>query len=363
MPLTRLFALVLGLLVVAVPALACSGRLTHRALSGSSSSSAVPGTLPPGPATATAAIRPAVKPNGVTLNRSMRTPDGRTRHYHLFVPGSIGAVAGIDSTASRSSGRPVHHVPLLVALHGGIGSGDQFAGNSGFDQLAEANGFLVAYPDGVGAGPHGRLFRTWNGGNCCGPAQKQGVDDVAFIRRLIDEVSAQYPVDASRVYAAGHSNGGILAYRLACELSDKIAAIGVQSTSLGVSPCRPAHPVSVIHIHGTADQNIPIDGGRGPRAVSGVSFPPPLDGVRTLAAANGCDPTPTITVDPSNPDVTIEHWRSCHPGVDVEFVRVAGASHAWMGHDGPRIEVAGPPYRRLDSSAVIWSFLAAHPKV
>ena len=359
MPLPRTLALVLGLVVVALPALACSGRLAGRALPTSGSTS---GTLPVGPASATAPIEPGVKPNGTTFDRTLRTTDGRTRSYHLFVPGSVGQAAGTDSTALRASGRPVHHVPLLVALHGGMGSGDQFAHNSGFDQLAEANGFLVVYPDGVGTGPRGRLFRTWNGGNCCGPAQKQDVDDVAFIRQLIDEVSAAYPVDARRVFAAGHSNGGILAYRLACELSDRIAAIGVQSTSLGVAPCHPAHPVSVIHIHGTADKNIPIDGGKGPHAVSGVSFRPPLEGVRTLAAADGCAATPATSVDPANADVTIERWTSCHPGIDVELVKVAGASHAWMGHDGSRLEVAGPPYRKLDSSAVIWSFLVAHPK-
>ena len=84
-----------------------------------------------------------------------------------------------------------------------------------------------------------------------GPAARQKVDDVGFIRLLIASLRSQYEIDPARVFASGHSNGGILAYRLACELSDEIVAIGVQSTVLEISPCRPTHPVSVLQIHGS----------------------------------------------------------------------------------------------------------------
>jgi polyhydroxybutyrate depolymerase len=292
----------------------------------------------------------AVTPIGRVVDGTLQTPDGRTRRHRLYVP------------ASLPEGAPV---PLLVALHAGLGSAAQFAANSGFDGLAEANGFVVVYPEGIGAGADERGLQTWNGGYCCGPAMNAAVDDVGYVRELIDAVSADVPVDGGRVFAVGHSNGGILAYRLACELSDRIVAIGVQAASVGVDDCRPVRPVSVIHLHGTADANHPIEGGVG-SGLSGTDFRPVRDGLVTLAAANGCDPLPVTTVDPSNPDVTVVDWAACGGGAAaVRFVVVEGASHAWMGHPpaSPAAEaLVGPPYPDLDASRVIWSFLAGHPR-
>jgi polyhydroxybutyrate depolymerase len=190
----------------------------------------------------------------------------------------------------------------------------------------------------------------------------QNVDDVAFISQLIDQLEREHQIDAARVTAAGHSNGGIMAYRLACELADKITAIGVQSSALEIPSCHPSQPVSVIHIHGSADQNVPIDGGKGPRGISQVAFNPPIDGVHTLAAANGCPSDPTTTTEG---DVTTDAWAPCRRDTAVEFVKVNGANHAWMGH-APSSKLAevivGTPYMGLDSSAEIWAFLAAHPR-
>ena len=280
---------------------------------------------------------------------SLTTTDGRTRTYHVYVPRSL----------------PRHRpVPLLVALHGGFGSGTQFEANSGFDALADLHHFIVVYPDGTPIRSRGALAnaRVWNGGRCCGPAARQQVDDVGFIRQLIDEIRRTHAIDPARIFATGHSNGGILAYRLACEAADVVVAIGVQSSSLELDHCQPSRPVSTIHIHGTADRNVPITGGRGPNGVSGVSFRVPIDGARTLAAANGCASTPSQKHDPANSDVTITRWTSCDGGTEVRFVTVKGASHAWMGHPTAAPRTVGPAYENLDSSAVIWQFLSTHPR-
>jgi polyhydroxybutyrate depolymerase len=284
------------------------------------------------------------------VDSSMTTPDGRRRTYRIYVPASL----------------PEHRpVPLLVALHGGTGSGLQFEINSGFDVLAEAHRFIVVYPDGIEIGgtsilAHGRV---WNGGRCCGPAAGQHVDDVGFLSQLIDGISKEYEIDPARVYAAGHSNGAIMAYRLACELSDKIVAIGVQAGSLEVAACAPSQPVSVLHIHGTADKNLPIDGGRG-SGISGIEFRPPIDAVTTFARVDGCATDSTVSASPDNADITVETWAPCRDGAAVEFVKVRGASHAWMGHASTRVGqvLTGPPYMNYDSSAAIWTFLAAHPR-
>ena len=296
-----------------------------------------------------AGTRPAVAPVGRVTEGRITTPDGRSRHYRLYVPASL---------------QQTDRVALLVALHGGLGSSTQFAANSGFDGLAEANRFVVVYPDGIGLRPDGSGAQTWNGGYCCGPAASRGVDDVGFVRRVIDAVGAEWSIDPARVFATGHSNGAILAYRLACELSDRIVAIGVQAGSLGVDDCRPARPVSVFHLHGTADTNHPIDGGVG-SGVAGVEFRPARAAVERLASVDGCPPVAVVGLDPDDPDVTARTWSPCSGGTAVRFVVVAGATHAWMGHAAASTgaaAVVGDPYPGLDASRAIWSFLVAHPR-
>lgn len=295
-----------------------------------------------------AGTSPAVAPKGTVTVRTIRTADGRTRTYRLFVP---------------AGGRGV--APLLVALHGGLGSGAQFEENSGFDGLATSNTFLVAYPDGVGRLPNGSGgARTWNGGTCCGPAAQRSVDDVAFLRALVKDVASAYAVDPNRIYAAGHSNGGIMALRLACEASDVFAAVGVQSSALGVASCAPRIPVSLLQIHGTADTNVPIDGGRG-NGLADVDFRPAKQAAETLAGADGCSPEPTTADDTVNPDLQLTTWAGCSAGTAVEFLTVVGANHAWMGHEPSSAlaeRLVGTPYPKLDSSRAIWSFLSAHPR-
>ncbi len=284
---------------------------------------------------------------GSVTDGTLRTADGRTRRYRLYVPSSLAA------------GEPA---PLLVALHGGLGTSAQFAANSGFDELAEANGFIVVYPDGIGARPDGSGPQTWNGGYCCGPAASQGVDDVGFIRLLLDTLAGDLAIDPARVVAAGHSNGAILAYRLACELSDRIVGIGVQAGSLGVDACAPSQPVSVIHLHGTADTNHPIDGGKG-SGIAGVEFRPARAAVEAMVAAAGCAGEPRPSTDPANPDLTVATWSGCGGGAEVRYVVVAGATHAWMGRPAASAAAyVGEPYAGLDASRAIWSFLAAHPR-
>lgn len=292
---------------------------------------------------------PATKATGQVSKGAITTPDGYTRHFRLYVPSSL------------SSQTPV---PLLVALHGGMGTSTQFARNSGFDSLAESNRFIVVYPDGIGNHAEGSGLQTWNGGYCCGPAAANSVDDVGFIRAVINRVRTQFTIDPDRTYAAGHSNGAIMAYRLACELSDLIVGIGLQAGSLGVDACNPSRPVAVIHLHGTADTNHPIAGGTG-TGIAGVAFRPARSAVEAFAGANLCIGMPTLTIDPSNPDVVAATWAQCDGSTAVKYVVINGATHAWMGHPGSSPLAAayiGKPYPKLDASRAIWSFLAAHPR-
>lgn len=287
-------------------------------------------------------VRTAVEAVGEVVDLSVSTPDGRSRSAHLYVPASL----------------PDDPAALLVALHGGIGSGPQFEQTSGYDGLAEANGFLVVYPDGVGTGPDEDRFRTWNGGVCCGAAAARDVDDVAFLRQLVDQLSDEYAVDPERVYATGHSNGMIMSYRLVCEAADVFVAAAGQAGTLGIDGCSPSDPISLLHIHGEDDDNLPIDGGRG-NGISGVDFPSPRQGIRTVAAGDGCAAEPRTT---RTPPVTTETWTGCDDGTSVVFERVAGASHAWMGADAETRPGGPEPFADHDASLASWSFLATHPR-
>ncbi len=193
-------------------------------------------------------------------------------------------------------------------------------------------------------------------------ARRENVDDVTFVRMIIERMQSQYAIDPARIFAAGHSNGGMQAYRLACELADQIVAVGVQSSALEIDGCTPAHPVSLLHIHGTADQNVPIRGGVGANAISGVSFRPPVNGATTFAALDGCPARPRASIDPDNADVSIQTWGPCADGTEVRFMTVHGAAHAWMGSRGVSRRPGNPTYTNLDSSAVIWRFLVNHPR-
>lgn len=296
------------------------------------------------------AVRAAAEPVGAVADRSVRTPDGRTRTYHVYVPRDL--PAGGD-------------VPLLVALHGGFGNGNQFRRTSGFDGLAEANGFIVVFPDGTSIKGL-KDSRVWNAGACCGAAvdTKDAVDDVGFLTAVVDDLADELPIDRDRVFFAGHSNGAMMSYRMACDRADLVRGIGVQSGALMTSSCTPSASVSVLHIHGTADDNVPFNGGLGGSSISRTTYPDPKVATATFADLDGCDQPPAATVDPDNPDVSSRTWTGCRSGSTVRFTAVTGATHAWMGHPSPSTlstRRGGEPYQDYDSSLAIWTFLAAVP--
>jgi len=269
-----------------------------------------------------------------TRNGTIETADG-ARTYRLHVPPGIGESP----------------VPLVVALHGGFGSGQQFAGENGLEAVADGEGFVVVHPDGT-AGPAGA--RTWNAGNCCGASATQGVDDIAFVRDLVAQLEQELPIDRARVYAVGHSNGGMLAYRLACEAADVFAAVGLQAGALGVDTCQPAQPVSLLHVHGTDDSNVPMAGGRG-SGPSATDYRSVTASVEAVATADRCVDEPAEATDTDEPGVRILAW-SCPAGVEVQLATVEGGRHGWFG--GRRAEGRDGP-SAVDSSRLIWEFLDA----
>ena len=235
---------------------------------------------------------------------------------------------------------------LVLVLHGGGGSAQQAESSYGWTDLAEGKGFLVAHPQG--------LHRTWNTeGGCCGRAAAQNVDDVAFLVEVVEDVSRRAAVDADRVFVTGMSNGAMMSYRLACS-TDLFAAIGpVAGTMLG--DCAEPSPVSVLHVHGTADSAVRLDGEPGD-GVAGVDGPPISEVIDFWRAVDQCLAPASVASGP------VHRWISgCADGRSVELVTIDGAGHQWPGSEAPR-GAADPPFPGLDATENIWRFFDTHPR-
>jgi polyhydroxybutyrate depolymerase len=258
---------------------------------------------------------------------------GRERSYDLYVP------------PGERSGR---RLGLVVALHGGASTPGQFERVTEFDKAAAGAGFAIAYPAG---------FRhTWNAGDCCGMPQRRAVDDVGFVRAVIDDVARTVDIDRGRVFASGWSNGGKMAYRLACELSDRIAAIGVVGTGLGISACHPAKPVSIEHFHGSADELHPFRGGHGKLGPDQqVSAP------ATIATWRRLDRCPeTVRIAFQRKSATCQRWSPCAGGTVVELCTIEGMGHQWPGKTvRPRL-LLGSGTDDIKATARIIAFFRAH---
>jgi polyhydroxybutyrate depolymerase len=286
---------------------------------------------------------PSASPNlpvGETTRKL--THDGLERSYILYAPSSI------------NWSQPT---PLVFVFHGGTGNAESAIRMSGFNQVADQNGFLLVYPNGTGRLSDDKLL-TWNGGDCCGFAQQKNVDDVGFVRAIVADLQSLAKIDAKRIYASGMSNGGILSQRLACEAADIFAAIAPVAGTLNFSPCNPSQPISVIEFHGTSDQHIPYDGGFGPESLVNVNFASVQSSVKFWASFNRCESQPQTN---SFNDIQHEVWAGCTTSTSVELYTVIGGGHAWPGGAPGRTE-ADQPTQTISASQLIWNFFIAHPK-
>jgi polyhydroxybutyrate depolymerase len=253
--------------------------------------------------------------------------DGLARNYLLYIPPGLSV-----STPA----------PLVLVFHGHRMNGEYMLAMTGFNALADANQFIVAYPNGTG------LMETlsFNSGLCCGSAQKNNIDEAAFVRGILSDLNAIAAIDPARVYVTGFSNGAMLAYRLACELSDTIAAIAPVAGNLGYGPCRPRGKVSILHIQGLSDDSIPyadddLEPDLNPdiRSVQGS--------VALWASFDGCAGLPD---ENRNGIATHTVYSACAGGTAVELYSLYGIGHIW------------PPESLWPTSRVIWEFFEAHPK-
>jgi polyhydroxybutyrate depolymerase len=241
---------------------------------------------------------------------------------------------------------------LVIAMHGGGGSAQQFESSSLLTEKADFAGFIVVYPEGVAS--IGLLkARTWNAGGCCAFAQENNINDVKFISVLIDKLVSTYKINPKKVYATGHSNGGMMAYRLACELSGKIAAIAPNASSMVIkTPCNPSRQVPVLHMHSALDTNVPYKGGYG----SGVSnaYFPPIDSVLNVwSTINTCSSKGKVLTNDNK--YTLTEWSDCANNVKISYYLTKDGGHAWPG--GLKGSGIGDtPSKVIQANDLLWNF-------
>jgi polyhydroxybutyrate depolymerase len=258
------------------------------------------------------------------------TYEGEEREFIVYLP---------EVYSDESS------LPLIVYLHSYGWNARRGMWNTDFNEVAEAYGFVIVYPD---AAPN------WNSGQTSFPSPES--DDVTFIKAVISETHERYNINLDRVYATGYSNGGHMSYRLACEASDVISAIASVAGSMAESVydlCQPVRPISILAIHGTGDTTMPYNGKSGMKSVE--------ESIDFWVMINKCGSKETQALPDIDPDdgSTIEKTThsECAEGSSVVLMKVENAGHTWPGEDDSTF---GRVNKDIDASIEIWKFFADH---
>ncbi|MDQ2890107.1 MAG: hypothetical protein M3R65_06070 [Gemmatimonadota bacterium] len=247
--------------------------------------------------------------------------------------------------------------PLVVLLHGHGSRAETFEGLTGMSEKADKNGFVVAYPQALGSPS------VWHSG-VDGSVR---VDDVAFIRTVIESIRSRYNIDPDRIYVGGHSNGAFMAYRIGAILSSTVAAIGISAGSIGRINARgdtvridaPRYPVSVIAFHGKADNMVPYDGGKetdGPRRIVPVE-----QSIKLWVTADNCGAIPDSTIL-DNGNVIRDDYTGCLAGTEVVLYTIVDGTHRWAGDATPWWKFWDRNPGALSATDEMWAFFKSHPR-
>lgn len=266
--------------------------------------------------------------------------DGLTRMYRVHVPNRYSAATS---------------APLLLAFHGGGGNMDYQASDEhyGLIKKSEQEGFIVVFPNGYSKWKSGKLA-TWNAGRCCGSARDENSDDVKFVRQIIIKVTAQVNIDRNRIYATGMSNGAMLAYRLACEMSDVFRGIAAVAGTDNTLECNPGRPISILHIHAKNDTHVLFAGGAGPgsRNKSLVTdFTSVADTLSKWVRLNHCSARPQRILEKTG--AYCDLYSPCRGNTHVQLCVTETGGHSWPGAEKTR---GDPASHAISANDMMWDF-------
>lgn len=293
---------------------------------------------------------PSTDPNSAPSANFSLTPgdyeytmkhDGAMREYLLHIPASY------SNTVAT---------PLVLAHHGGGGNAWIQSEHYNFIEVSDREGFIVAFPNGYHRQGLEQIA-TWNAGDkCCGVAAEHDSDDIGFIRAVVADIQSKVNIDASRIYATGFSNGGMISYRLACEASDLIAAIAPAGGTERVESCNPSRPVPVHHVHAIDDSVVIYDGGCNDRdCVAGEGSTGVEETINRWVSRNSCNATPQTENRATG--VECRTYSGCAGGAEVKMCVTPDGGHSWPGGSKPRL-TADKPSQKMDATTEIWNFLS-----
>lgn len=265
---------------------------------------------------------------------------------------------------------PTKPLPLVIMLHGFGGSGLNAAKETGWSDKADQESFIVAYPEATRPDKSiPQSFRknpqAWNDGSGRFHAADQNVDDVAFIRAVIETISDKHAIDSHRIFVTGFSNGASMAFRVGAELSQHVAAIAPVAGTCWVKKPEPSNAISICYITGTADSLNPIQGGYpklaiGGRDQGGQPKPPVQAFIDLWVKTLGCPVKPHI--DETSSGLHKQVYGPGREGTELLFITLEGLGHHWPGglSQAPNFLV-GKPSNKLNATNVVWDFFKIHP--
>jgi len=245
--------------------------------------------------------------------------------------------------------------PLVFVFHGGLGNPDLIAQQTKFSKKADEEGFIVVYPYGTGS--FDKKLLTWNTWECCGYADKKDINDVDFISAVLKEVKSKYNIDEKRIYATGHSNGGMMCYLLACELSYQFAAVApVAGCMFDTSLCNVKSEVSLIIFNSADDEHIPYNGGVGEKSLVDVEKLSVETTVNMWVNKYSC-----FLMNKSESTVFEKTNYKNNNGTEIVLYKMFGGGHSWPGGEKIR-RFADNPVKNVSATDLIWEFFKNNPK-
>lgn len=269
------------------------------------------------------------------------TVDDRPRSYRVHIPEAYD---------------PKTAMPVVLIFHGSSMNGKMMATFSGLNAKSDEAGFIAVYPNGTGTRD---LFLTFNAGEEQQPDSEARPDDVKFVAAVLDDLMTRAHVDSKRVYATGVSNGGMMCYRLAAELPDRIAAIAPVAGTMAVPMPERVRPMPVMHFHGTADAIVPFTG-PDDNTPESIRFRSVDETVALWAAANECSSSPVVVDEPNRADdgTTVKRVTYCagRHNREVILFAIEGGGHTWPGNETIFKKALGRSTRDISANDLMWDF-------